>query len=105
MNHARIAALAFASVALCVGAISHAIPTNATSTASKTVPAKIAMVTGVNGNNASTRELETLPGVGPKVAAQIIKNRPYKNVQDFQTRVKGIGPKTWRLMKKHIVFK
>ncbi len=44
----------------------------------------------VNINTASKAELETLPGVGSKVADEIIAGRPFKSVEDL-TEVKGIG--------------
>lgn len=46
----------------------------------------------VNPNTASAGELETLPGIGPSLAASIIANRPYGSVDDL-LRVQGIGPK------------
>lgn len=55
------------------------------------------VLTRVNVNTASAAELETLPGIGPKRAADIIQDResngPYRSVDDMQ-RVKGIGPRT-----------
>ena len=47
--------------------------------------------TRINVNYASAEILETLPGVGPKLAQEIIKARPFKSLQDLD-RVKGIGP-------------
>jgi competence protein ComEA len=47
----------------------------------------------VNLNFASTDELESLPGIGPKIAQQIVDDRPYAKVEDL-LRVKGIGPAT-----------
>ncbi len=47
----------------------------------------------VDINHASVVELETLPGVGPAMAARIIAGRPYSKVEDLK-RVKGIGDKT-----------
>jgi competence protein ComEA len=48
----------------------------------------------VNINKATAAELETLPGIGPKLAAEIIKYRetygPFKNKDDIK-KVKGIG--------------
>lgn len=45
----------------------------------------------VNINTATAVELETLPGVGPALAREIIAGRPYKTVAELD-RVKGIGP-------------
>lgn len=46
----------------------------------------------VNLNTASATELETLPGIGPSLAASIVANRPYGSVDDL-LRVQGIGAK------------
>jgi competence ComEA-like helix-hairpin-helix protein len=46
----------------------------------------------VNINAASQSELETIPGIGPTRAAQIIAGRPYASVDDLE-RLDGIGPK------------
>lgn len=46
-------------------------------------------------NNASQAELETLPGIGPKLASEIIRYRatsPFRSVEDLEN-VPGIGPK------------
>lgn len=45
---------------------------------------------GLNG--ATAAELESLPGIGPTLAARIVAGRPYHHVDDLD-RVKGIGPK------------
>ena len=47
----------------------------------------------VSLNGASLSELDTLPGVGPVVAARIVAHRPYDNVDDL-LRVPGVGQKT-----------
>ena len=51
----------------------------------------------INLNTATISELKTLPRIGPKLAARIIKyrkeNGPFSAVDEV-TRVKGIGPKT-----------
>lgn len=44
-------------------------------------------------NTGSVAELETLPGVGPALAARIVAGRPYASVDELD-RVKGIGAKT-----------
>lgn len=44
----------------------------------------------VNINTASQEQLETVPGIGPTRAAQIIAGRPYENIDDLE-RLHGIG--------------
>ncbi len=46
----------------------------------------------IDVNSATQEELETLPGIGPKLAQAIIDSRPYKEIQDL-LEVKGIGEK------------
>ncbi len=45
---------------------------------------------GIDLNTASMAELENLPGVGKKLAAEIVSARPFKSVDDLKN-VKGIG--------------
>ena len=51
----------------------------------------------VNLNRASAIELETLPGIGPATAAEIVNDRsvngPFSSVDDL-VRVSGVGPAT-----------
>jgi|SRR5690606_26705534 len=47
----------------------------------------------VSLNTASLAQLDTLPGVGPVMAARIVAHRPYSTIEDA-LRVPGIGPKT-----------
>ena len=44
----------------------------------------------VNINTATQKQLETVPGVGPTRATQIIAGRPYESVDDL-VRIVGIG--------------
>jgi competence protein ComEA len=46
----------------------------------------------VNINTASLEELRALPSIDEKLAAEIIKERPFESVDDI-TKVKGIGEK------------
>ncbi|GHF51267.1 competence protein ComEA [Deinococcus metalli] len=45
----------------------------------------------VHINRATARQLETLPGVGKKIAAEIVKDRPFKNMASLTTKIKGIS--------------
>ena len=57
----------------------------------------------VDINKASAAQLEKLPGVGPEIARDIIKGRPYQSPADLE-KVKGIGPKTVEKLRPRIVF-
>jgi competence ComEA-like helix-hairpin-helix protein len=49
----------------------------------------------INLNTATQKEIETLPGVGPKLAQQIIiarQQKPFTSLQDLD-QVPGVGPK------------
>ena len=52
----------------------------------------------VNLNTATVTELETLPGIGAKVAAKIVeyrtKNGPFKKIEELMN-VQGIGEKSF----------
>jgi competence protein ComEA len=53
-------------------------------------------VRGVDLNTASAARLQTLPGIGPKLAERILDaraRRPFQSVEDLR-RVSGVGPKT-----------
>ena len=49
-------------------------------------------------NTAEARVLERLPGIGPKLAESIIKERtergPFRGPEDLAARIRGIGPAT-----------
>ncbi len=53
---------------------------------------------GINLNTASQKDLEALPGVGEKLASQIIAARPFKSVEDLQS-VKGVGTAKFQKLK------
>jgi len=52
--------------------------------------AKTSAKTKINVNTADSATLQTLPGVGPSIAADIIAARPFKNVSELE-KVPGIG--------------
>lgn len=63
---------------------------------------------GVNINKANSAQLQTLNGIGPAKAAEIIKYRKahngFKTVNEL-VNVKGIGPKTVQKLKPHITIR
>lgn len=72
-------------------------------TARSVVPSRADGMDGVDGgrrvnlNSASAEELQTLPGIGPALAARIVSHRdahgPFRSVEELET-VPGIGPAT-----------
>jgi competence protein ComEA len=52
----------------------------------------------ININTASQSELETLPGIGPSRAQEIIENRPYSSIEEIK-KVPGIGEATFQKIK------
>jgi len=94
---------ALLTLALGFGMTAHAenkpAPKAPTQTVVKPAPVKL-----VSLNAATLEELMTLPHVGPKTAALIVKNRPYADGQEFQDKVMGIGPKTWAALEKLVSF-
>jgi len=59
-------------------------------------------------NQATVEDLEKLPGIGPKIAKNIIeyreKNGPFKSIEEL-LKVKGIGPKKLEQIKKYLKIK
>jgi len=59
-------------------------------------------------NQATAEELEKLPGIGPKIAKNIIeyreKNGPFKSIEEL-LKVKGVGPKKLEQLKKYLKIK
>jgi competence protein ComEA len=64
--------------------------------------AKAAPSAVVNLNSATTAELETLPGIGPRAAQRIVefrtKNGGFKKVEDLM-KIQGIGERSFLKLK------
>jgi competence protein ComEA len=60
--------------------------------------AKTDVVAPININTASVKELDALPGIGPKTAALIVeyrqKNGPFKKIEELMN-VRGVGEKSF----------
>ena len=56
-------------------------------------------------NQASADDFATLPGIGPKLAGQIVayreKHGPFRRVEDLLV-IRGIGPKKWKAIRPHL---
>jgi competence protein ComEA len=59
----------------------------------------------INLNTATADQLDSLPGIGPKVAARIIeyrtKNGPFKKIEDLMN-VRGVGEKNFLKIKNRL---
>lgn len=52
-------------------------------------------------NEATSEELQTIPGIGPTKAAAIIAARPFSSIEDLM-QVKGIGEKSYRKYRSYV---
>jgi competence protein ComEA len=57
----------------------------------------------VDVNNDSSAQLETLPGIGPALAKEIVAGRPYTSMEDLK-KVKGLGPTKLEALNGRIKF-
>ncbi len=58
----------------------------------------------LNLNTATEKELQSIKGIGPVLAARIIAGRPYKTVDDL-LKVKGIGQKKFEKIRPYFVVR
>jgi competence ComEA-like helix-hairpin-helix protein len=61
----------------------------------------------INLNTASQKELQSLPGIGPKIAEKIIEARgekPFTSLEDFDQRVSGVGSKMIQNIEDKVTF-
>lgn len=57
----------------------------------------------INVNNATSSELDSLPGIGPAYAEKIISNRPYKDIAELESK-SGLYKSTIENIKDLITF-
>ena len=55
----------------------------------------------VNINTATEQELQTIPKIGPAIAREIVRGRPYEKVEDLE-RVPGIGRYTLNAIRPYV---
>jgi competence protein ComEA len=55
----------------------------------------------VNLNTATLTELESIPGIGESLAAQIVAHRPYTSV-DQLVAIRGIGPSSIESLRPYV---
>jgi competence protein ComEA len=73
----------------------------------KPTPRKLlpAPVTALDINQATVEDLAALPGIGPKLAGQIVayreKHGPFCRVEDLLA-IRGIGPKKWKAIRPYL---
>lgn len=94
--------LVMVALAVVGGSFMALAASGSTAEASKTTMSM--KIAPVHINTATLAQLETLPGIGPKLAQEIIKHRPYKNAQELQSKVKGIGPVVWKKIAPYVLF-
>jgi competence protein ComEA len=64
------------------------------------------LTAAINVNSADQKELQKLPGVGPKISQRILDERAkaaFKSVEDLR-RVPGIGPKTLEKLRPYVTI-
>lgn len=93
MKKPVLAVLAAALLLMPVSAFAKKAATMPATTPATTTTMPADKMAKVNVNTATAAELLKIPGVNTKIAAEIIKNRPYKDSAELVKKVKGIGPK------------
>ena len=87
---------------LSINLASFALPAQVASPPKPPSPAHTAVL---DINRASAEEFEKLPGIGPKMAAQIVayraKHGPFRRVEDLLI-IKGMGNKKWNALRPYV---
>ena len=104
----RRTAVIMSALMLVASAAEAAEKTAKTSGQTSTVSAAVGSDAKVNINTASTKELTTLGGVGPKLAERIVEYRdahgPFKKPEDLK-KVEGVGKALFERNRERVVTK
>lgn len=76
----------------------HQIETDTSSQSSSSIDGSTELI---SINSASADQLDTLPGIGEKLASKIIEGRPYQNIEELRSRIK-IGESVFNKIKDSI---
>jgi competence protein ComEA len=92
------------SLAVVLMALALTVPAGAAQESTKRPPAaeKAAMASPINLNTATVAQLESLPGIGARIAERIVeyrqKNGSFKKVEELMN-VQGVGEKSFLKLK------
>ena len=92
------------SLAVVLMALALTVPAGAAQDSTKRPPAaeKAAMASPINLNTATVAQLESLPGIGARIAERIVeyrkKNGSFKKVEELMN-VQGVGEKSFLKLK------
>ena len=113
LTHQERKVLLFIGILILIGSILRFLNANATKDNSSNnadetfISEGITQKALININKAYQKELEDIPGIGAVIASRVIEYRlkfgPFRNSDDIK-KVKGIGNKKIKVIRKYITF-